>query len=174
MYQMGNWLKKLGKNISGSNSVFMFIRAQFSSQAASIVDFATTVLLVKLFGVFYLYATFIGSVCGGIVNCSVNYSWTFKPKECKKLHVGIKYALVWAGSIALNTSGTYFMTETFMKLSWLRKLIEPFVNDFFIIPKIIVSLLVGFFWNYQMHRLFVYKNIDIRNSLWKNNKPQTF
>ena len=59
----------------------MFIRAQFSSQVASTTDFLVTILLVKLFGVYYVYATFTGSVCGGIVNCIINYKWTFKSKR---------------------------------------------------------------------------------------------
>ena len=42
----------------------MFIRAQFSSQIASATDFLVTILLVKLFGIYYVYATFTGSVCG--------------------------------------------------------------------------------------------------------------
>ena len=49
----------------------MFIRAQFSSQIASATDFLVTILLVKLFGIYYVYATFTGSVCGGIVNCII-------------------------------------------------------------------------------------------------------
>ena len=90
----------------------MFMRAQFSSQIASATDFLVTILLVKLFGIYYVYATFTGSVCGGIVNCIINYKWTFKSKECKKRHVMVKYLLVWIGSILLNTWGIYFMTET--------------------------------------------------------------
>ena len=38
----------------------MFIRAQFSSQIASATDFLVTILLVKLFGIYYVYATFTG------------------------------------------------------------------------------------------------------------------
>lgn len=106
---MVDWIKKSARAFSEKGGIFMFIRAQFSSQVASTTDFLVTILLVKLFRVYYVYATFTGSVCGGIVNCIINYKWTFKSKECKKRHVIVKYLLVWIGSILLNTWGIYFM-----------------------------------------------------------------
>ena len=141
----------------------MFMRAQFSSQIASISDFIITILLVKLFGIYYVYATFLGSVCGGIVNCVVNYKWTFKSRECKKRYVFFKYVLVWIGSIVLNTYGTYFLTETISKSPWVREILKHYIDDVFVFSKIVVSLLVGFLWNYNLHRIFVYKNCNIRN-----------
>lgn len=140
----------------------MFIRAQFSSQVASISDFVVTILLAKLCNFYYVYATFLGSVFGGIINCIINYSWTFKSKECKMQHVLVKYILVWIGSIALNTWGTYLLTETLVRIPWLIKFLQHYVDDLFIFSKIVVSLFVGYVWNYNMHRLFVYRNRDIK------------
>ena len=45
--------------------VWLFMKAQLSAQIATVIDFLITILLVKLFGIYYLYATFIGSVVGG-------------------------------------------------------------------------------------------------------------
>ena len=73
--------------------VWLFMKAQLSAQIATVIDFLITILLVKLFGIYYLYATFIGSVVGGIVNCVINYEWVFKAEDCKKIHVGLKYFL---------------------------------------------------------------------------------
>ena len=146
----------------------MFIRAQFSSQVASATDFLVTILLVKLFGVYYVYATFTGSVCGGIVNCIINYKWTFKSKECKKRHVIVKYLLVWIGSILLNTWGIYFMTETISRNPWVQETLKHYIDDLFVFSKIVVSLLVGFLWNYNMQRIFVYKNCRIRGTILDN------
>ena len=47
------------------HAVWVFIKAQLSSYVASLIDFLVTILLVKLSGLFYLYATFLGSVVGG-------------------------------------------------------------------------------------------------------------
>ena len=118
---MVDWIKKSARAFSEKGGIFMFIRAQFSSQVASATDFLVTILLVKLFGVYYVYATFTGSVCGGIVNCIINYKWTFKSKECKKRHVIVKYLLVWIGSILLHTWGIYFMTETISRNPWVQE-----------------------------------------------------
>lgn len=148
----------------------MFIRAQFSSQIASVTDFVITILLAKLFSLYYVYATFLGSVCGGILNCIINYNWTFKAKECKMKHVMMKYFAVWIGSIALNTWGTYFMTESLIKIPWLNNFLKHYVDDFFIFSKIVVSLLIGYLWNYNMHRWFVYRNVDIKRCFSRNLK----
>ncbi|NDV64589.1 GtrA family protein [Bacteroides sp. 224] len=160
---MANWIKETIRKLSEKGGIFMFIRAQFSSQLASVCDFVATILLAKLFGLYYVYATLLGAICGGVVNCVINYQWTFKSKECRKTHVALKYLIVWIGSILLNTLGTYCLTETLVRIPWLRDLIDQYFDDFFIIPKIIVSLLVSFLWNYNMHRLFVYRNRNIRD-----------
>ena len=140
----------------------MFIRAQFSSQAARFTDFTITIILAKVFGLYYVWATLIGSICGGIVNCIVNYKWTFKSTDCKKTHVFFKYVLVWIGSILLNTWGTYAMTETISKSPWVQNLLKHYIDDVFVFSKVVVSIIVGFFWNYNMQRVFVYRNRNIK------------
>lgn len=100
---MAGGLKKTSK-FSGWRRVFwVFVKAQLSSYVASFSDFLATILLAKLCGLFYLYATFLGSVVGGLVNCAINYRWVFRANECKKVHVALKYLFVWGGSILLNT-----------------------------------------------------------------------
>ena len=58
------------------------MKAQLSVQIATVIDFLITILLVKLFGIYYLYATFIGNVVGVIVICVINYEWVFKAEDC--------------------------------------------------------------------------------------------
>ena len=159
---MVRWIKKITKAISEKGGIFTFIRAQFSSQIASITDFLVTILLKVVLSVYYVYATFIGSVCGGIVNCAINYKWTFKAQGVKKKFVVIKYILVWCGSILLNTYGTYLLTEFLGKFGWIQELLGRFFDDIFIVSKAVVSLLVGWTWNYNMQRVFVYKNRKIK------------
>ena len=128
--------------------VWLFMKAQLSAQIATVIDFLITILLVKLFGIYYLYATFIGSVVGGIVNCVINYEWVFKAEDCKKIHVGLKYFIVWGGSILINTWGTFALTEWLAGMKWVNGLLGYYVYDVFILSKITVALLVAFFWNY--------------------------
>lgn len=150
----------------------MFLRAQFSSQISSVTDFLVTILCAKLFHIYYVYATGIGSIVGGIVNCFINYYWTFKAKDCKKKYVVIKYVLVWIGSFFLNTWGVYLMTESIQSLPWVQETLSHFFDDIFLVSKLFVSLLVGWVWNYNMHRIFVYKDCKIRRPLRRNQKSQ--
>ena len=107
---------------------------------------------------FYLYATFLGSVVGGVVNCVINYGWVFHADDCKKTHVALKYLFVWGGSILLNTWGTFALTEWLTGMHWVDGLLGHYINDVFILSKIIVAILVAFFWNYHLQRVFVYRN----------------
>jgi putative flippase GtrA len=169
---MDNWIKKSAVAINRKDGFFMFLRAQFSSQMASILDFLITVFVVRCFGIYYVTASFIGSVCGGIFNCLINYKWTFHAKDCKIKYVVIKYFSVWIGSILLNTYGTYAMTESLRRIPWVHDTLSYYFADFFLVPKIIVSLLVGFFWNYELQRVFVYREVNMK-SLFKKNTKET-
>jgi len=148
----------------------MFLRAQFSSQIASIADFALTILLTKVLSLYYVYATFLGSTFGGIINCVINYKWTFRSKECKKRNVAFKYMIVWIGSIILNTYGVYLTTEFMKKQPFVSDMLGRFVDDIFLFSKVVVSLIVGLIWNYNMQRIFVYRNINIRRYLPRKDK----
>ena len=103
-----------------------------------------------------MYSNFTGTVCGGIVNCTINYRWAFQAKGQSKLSVAIKYFIVWTGSISLNNLGTYLLTECWGK------------DDYFLLVKAAVSLFVGFFWNYLLQRFFVYREVHILRKKTKN------
>lgn len=158
---MSDWLKKILRIISQKGGFFVFLRAQVSAQMATIADFLITILLVKLFDVYYVYATLAGAIYGGILNCVINYKWTFKSKG-KKTNVAVKYIIVWVCSVWLNTWGTYYLTETLAGIPWVRDTLSQHFGDFFIIPKIVVSAIVALFWNYNMQRFFVYRSIDVK------------
>jgi len=167
---MLHWIKKNAKTISDKGGIFTFLRAQLSSQLASITDFLVTIALANVLAYLFhkpedfyvLRATFIGQVCGGITNCFVNYRWTFKSKDVKKRYVVLRYLPVWGASLLLNTSGTVFFTDLITRIPWIMDHSGPFRTNIFILPKIVVSLLVGFAWNYNMHRLFVYRNLNLK------------
>lgn len=144
-----------------------FIKAQFSSQISSAVDFTTTILLANLFQVYYVYATCLGAITGGIVNCTINYKWTFKNGGCKTHFILIKYTLVWFGSIFLNTYGTFLLTETIKSNPWVQETLSHLFDNLFVVCKMFVSLLVGFLWNYNLQRTFVYRDHDIRGMIMR-------
>ena len=157
-------IKKYAKIVSERDGFFMFLRAQL----ATIIDFIITIGLAKLFSVYYVYATFAGSFFGGIVNCIVNYKWTFRPENCKKINIVIKYILVWCGSLFLNVGGTFLITEAITKVIYIQNIFGHYLDNLFIFSKILVSLAVAFFWNYNMQRIFVYRNHELKFKVHKN------
>lgn len=150
----------------GYDSFWLFLKAQLSAQLASLADFVVTILLVKFLSVYYLYATFLGAVAGGIVNCVINYKWVFHAADCKKKDVAFKYVFVWGGSILLNTWGTFAFTEWLSGQLFIQNLLGAYVQNLFIISKLLVAVLVAVFWNYQLQRRFVYRNHVFRQ-FWR-------
>ncbi len=130
--------------------IVTFCKAETSAVVASAVDFAVTLMLAEVIGIWYGYATFVGALSGGVVNCSVNYRWVFTAQHMGKTLIAVRYLLVWGGSIVLNTLFTYFVTE--------------YAGINYIIAKVAVAVMVAVLWNYQMQRSYVFAsskcNID--------------
>lgn len=138
-----------------------FVKALLSAQFATLVDFITTVLLSSVFGVYYVVGTALGAFAGGVTNCILNYHWVFPGSDGKKRFIALRYFLVWAVSILLNTYGTYLLTELLRGRQWVNTLLGTYSDQVYIFSKIVVAVLVAVLWNYQMQRVFVYKKRKI-------------
>jgi len=160
------------RSFYSKGGIFMFLRAQLTSQAATWIDNLIAFTLKKTLDIAkvksigflesYVFATIIGQIIGGLTVCFLNYKFTFKPQNLKFKHILFKFFLVWLGSLFLNTYFTFLLTE------WLKT--QPLIlkifgaknpDDVFILVKLTISLLVGFFWNYTMYHRFVYKDRKI-------------
>ena len=137
-----------------------FLKAQASSLTASIADFTATVILKEVFHIWYLAASVLGTITGGITNFLVNRNWVFETGSAQPLasasngkvvlpddgnHLSVqaaRYLLVWLGNLALNAAGVYLLTH--------------YVGVSYMISKIFVSLLVGFTYNYLLQKRFVF------------------
>jgi putative flippase GtrA len=119
-----------------------FYQSQFAALVATGLDFATLIILVELFHVWYILATAIGALAGGITNFTISRHWVFKCKDEATLSQGTKYILVSASSLLLNVAGVYILTEWF-ELQY-------------ICSKVLTSIAVAFFFNYPLHRFFVF------------------
>ena len=133
--------------------VWTFCKAQLSAQMATIVDFTVSFLMAEAVGLWYVHASFLGALSGGVFNCGVNYRWVFQSQQLKKKYVALKYMLVWTGSILLNTGGTYLLTE------W--------SGQYFMLAKVVVAVLIAFLWNYPLQRVFVYHDNRLRARMRK-------
>lgn len=134
------------------------LKAVATSQASAWVDFATSFVVFAWIGLSGGNAAAAGAIAGGVVNCTLNYKWTFRGSECSATNVAIKYFMVWAGSLLLNAYGTEHLTELCLD-SDLLTLWGVSRNLRFTIARLTVSLIVSVFWNLLLQRTFVYRYV---------------
>jgi putative flippase GtrA len=120
-----------------------FFKAQAASLTATAVDFSLTVLLKEWLHWWYLLASVLGTVVGGIVNFSMSRRWVFSAREKKMYFQAVKYVLVWVGNLLLVSGGVFLMTR-YGEISYL-------------VSKVTVSIFVGYFYNYKLQKIFVFK-----------------
>ena len=141
---MDNQLKSNGKGVSWRHSVWIFFKAQISAQFASFVDFLVTILLVKAFAVFYLYATFTGSVVGGIVNCAIITDGC----PCRRLQENAccrQVPLCLGRQHYTECLGYFCIDRVAYRHDMVNGLLGYYIDNVFILSKIIVAVLVAFF-----------------------------
>ena len=131
-----------------------FGKAQISSVIATLGDFLLTAALFHYCHLQEGFSTFIGSIFGGLINCFINYRWTFIGCSQRYRTVFLKYSFVWSGSILFNTWGTVFGVK-------LAKLYLSETLNLFLLVKAAIAILVAIFWNFNMQKYYVYKNKKI-------------
>ncbi len=119
-----------------------FLKAQASSLMASATDFGITIIAVNFFGLWYLAASIIGTISGGVVNFFVNRKWVFQSKSKEVKWQVFRYILVWAGNLVIVTAGVYVFTH--------------FFNLNYVLAKVVSSVLTGISYNYIMQRQFIF------------------
>lgn len=120
-----------------------FVKAQASSFIASLFDFLTTVVCKEFFYLWYVIANIIGTIVGGVTNFALGRIWVFHGEKKGGVPQQVfKYILVWAGNAFLNTGGVFLVTH--------------YIGLSYIISKVIVSLIVGFSYNYILQKKFVF------------------
>ncbi|MEH3114521.1 GtrA family protein [Pedobacter terrae] len=121
-----------------------YLKAQASSLLASATDFGITIIAVNLFGWWYLAASIIGTISGGVVNFYVNRKWVFQSKSTAIKWQILKYVLVWAGNLIIVTAGVFMLTH--------------FFNLNYVLAKVLSSILTGVSYNYIMQKQFIFSN----------------
>lgn len=120
-----------------------FTRSQFASLAATLADFGTLVCLVEFAHVWYVAATAMGALVGGVTNFLMGRHWSFTAADGHVHHQAGRYALVSGMSLILNSTGVFFLTDHFgLKYA---------------LSKAITAVLVGILFNFPMHRAYVFR-----------------
>ncbi len=121
-----------------------FFRYNVVALFATTIDFSLFIIFTQIFQFWYVAATFISAIIGGIVAFFLERNWTFVSKDGKLSHQAIKYLIVWGISVMLNTIGLF--------------LIVKYINIDQVISKVIISVIVGIGFNFLMHNFFVFNN----------------
>jgi putative flippase GtrA len=121
----------------------VFVRHQASASAATAVDFGTMIVLVSLAGVPAVVGTVIGATCGAVTNFLLARAWVFSAREGRVHSQASRYALVSGGSLLWNAGGEY--------------LLHDIARIQYVLARAMVAVAVSFFWNYPMHRAYVFR-----------------
>ena len=154
---MSGGVKKVEERLLKSDSlIFTFLRSVVSSQAASWLDLGIGFVLFAWVGFEPWLSTGLGAIAGGIINCIINYHFTFHAQGVPWKAVIVKYVLVWVGSIVLNSAGTQFVYMLIDGWKWLGEIgFKP--DGYYAAARLFVSLMVSWFWNFVLQRYFVYR-----------------
>lgn len=125
------------------NKMLTFLKAQASSLTATLVDYFTTWLCIKIIGMWYVYGSVTGTVLGGCVNFIMSRNWVFNSTEKDIKPQILKYILVWCGNLLIVTSGVYILTH--------------YLSIDALLSKVLVSGLIGTIYNYFMQKKFIFK-----------------
>jgi putative flippase GtrA len=120
-----------------------FSRSQVASAVATLFDYGVLFGLAELAHLWYVFAVACGALAGAISNFLLNRHWSFQATHTKASRQALKYAIVSFGSLLLNTGGVYLVTEH--------------MHIHYAISVVIVSLLVGFLFNFPLQRSYVFK-----------------
>jgi putative flippase GtrA len=120
-----------------------FLRWNISALTASLGDYSVFFACAKFLGVYYVIAAGIGALTGATISFLLGRNWSFMNKEGKLSTQAAKYFMTSGTSLMLNMSGIYILTEYFGISAY--------------ISKIIIACMIGLFFNFPMHRYFVYK-----------------
>jgi putative flippase GtrA len=120
-----------------------FAKAQLASLIASIVDYWCNIIAVEIFGIWYVWASAIGTMIGGVTNFSLGRNWVFRNKEKTRQVQLLRYTMVWTGYLVLTTFGVFLLTH--------------YAHVNYIISKATVSLLMAISYNYPLQKKFVFR-----------------
>ena len=119
-----------------------FLRSALTSLFTTGLDFLTLVTAVEVFGVNYVFATWLGTVVGSLSNFTINRSWAFRGSALKLRWQLARFVLVQAGASGLHTLGVWLLVR--------------FAGVPYQAAKLVVATLVAVGWNYPLNHALVF------------------
>lgn len=159
-----SFTRRVARKFLTGKGIFTFLRSSVSSQIASWIDmgvcfvfYAWVFLPLGTASLRSFLSTAIGLVIGGIVNCCINYRFTFRAEHCAVKAVAVKYFLIWGGSFVLNLGGTTLLEQGLHSLNIINRVTWIKPDGVFAVARLSVSLAVSLGWNFVMQKNFVYR-----------------
>ncbi len=119
-----------------------FIKTQAALILGSLGDFLTTILLAEVFHCWIIAGNAAGNIAGAIAQFILSRNWAFNAKNRKIDGQVIRFVLMWVGSIIISSVSIYLITRYF--------------NIYYLLCKLIVSILVGTSYTYLCSKKFVF------------------
>lgn len=123
--------------------IISFLRYQVAAIIATMVDFLVLIFLTEIIAVWYVESTAIGALCGAITNFIICRYWAFANSSNHLTNQIVKYLLVSAGSLILNTLFVYLLTD--------------YAGYNYTVSKIITAIVVAIFYNFTLQKYVVFK-----------------
>jgi putative flippase GtrA len=121
-----------------------FNRSQVAAFTATAVDYLVLFSLTELVHVWYVASVAVGAAVAAWINFLINRYWSFESASQKKMRRQVwRYIGVSAGSLLLNSAGVYAMTES--------------THVHYAVSVVVISVSVGWFFNYPLHRNYVFR-----------------
>ncbi len=131
-------------------------RAQASSALATFVDWSLLTALVAA-GVHYLVAACLGALAGAVTDFAVKKWWVFDAAHGMIHHQALRYA----GVSAISAGWNVLLAWALVDLAGFRL---PGLPHSPVPGVILASIVVGFVWNYPLHRHFVFSRPTSRTA----------
>ena len=126
-----------------AREVLRFVKAQLSTGAATLAEWACVWALTAT-GVWYVVAAVGGAILGALLDFSIKKWWVFDTTRQSAAVQGVRYALVSGVSALLFGAAVYALVDGLH----LRMPVAVVAG----------SMCVGIFWNYPLHRFFVFSS----------------
>ncbi len=134
---------KVGNSAAAADSWLTFGRHQIGAFVATVVDFCAMVLLVERAGVSASLGAAIGASVGAVTNFTLARAWIFRRQSGGAPSQAARYAAVAAASALWNALGEHLLHDG--------------LHMQYVLARFVVSAVVGFAWNFPMHRRFVFR-----------------
>ena len=121
----------------------MFSRSQVTAVTASAADFGLIFLLTEVFGCWYVLATALGTILGGITSFLMNRHWGFEASGGQWKGQAFRHAASSAISMLFNSVGVWAVTE--------------YAHVHYSISVFGVAIVIGVFVNFPLQRHWVFQ-----------------